>query len=60
MGNTVEDNEGEGTDETMAHVAVEALETLIIDTKIKIEGEVELTEKGSFWIIENEVKKVFL
>ena len=57
---TIVDNEDEGTDKTAALKDGAAMETLTIDTKIRIEGEVKVKEKGSLRIIEEEVEIIFL
>ena len=54
------DNEGEGAEKTTALGDVAVMETLTINMKIMIKGEVKVKEKGSLWIIEEEVKKIFL
>ena len=54
------DNEGEGTDKTAALRDMAVMETLTIDMKIMIEGEVKVKEKVSLRIIEEEVKIIFL
>ena len=60
MENIAVDNEDKGADKTTALEDVEVMETLIIGMKIKIEGEVEVKEKGSLQTIEEEVKIIFL
>ena len=60
VGNTTVDNEGEGMDKTLALEDRAVMETLTIDMKIRIEGEVEFKEKGSMRIVEEEVKIIFL
>ena len=58
--NTTVDNEGEGMDKTVALEDVAVMETLTIDMKIMLEGEVKVKVKGSLQIIEEEVKIIFL
>ena len=52
--NTTVDNEGEGTDKTVALEDMAVMETLTIDMKIMIKGEVEIKVKGSLWIIKED------
>ena len=60
VGNTIVDNEDEGTGKTKALKDGAVMVTLTIDMKIKIKGEVEAKEKGSMVKIEEEVKIIFL
>ena len=49
-------NEGEDTDMTMAHVAMDILEIMTIDMIIKIEAQAMVNQKENFQILEEEVK----
>ena len=58
--NTTVDNEGEGVAKTTALEDGAVMETLTINMKIRIEGQVKVKEEGSLRIIEEEVKIIFL
>ena len=60
VGTTIVENADEGMVKTTVLEDGAAMGTLTIDTKIKIEGEVKVKEKGSLQIIEEEVEIIFL